>query len=102
MEGADVTWCCKGDGTGSRHLVPMSAAGIRHLAHSRDGARKGAVSALSTSSGGRRDPTEATMGAGEGPFHREELGGGVVVLLGRGPIRDGGHALAQLLESSRQ
>jgi len=46
MEGRGVAWCCTGDGTGSRHRVPMSVAGIRRPACSRDGARKGAVSAI--------------------------------------------------------
>lgn len=94
MEGADLSWCCTGDGTGSRHLVPMSAAGIRLSAHSRDGARKGAVSALPAPAGSRGDSTQAPVRAGEGPLHREELRGGVVVLLGRGLIGDGGDALA--------
>jgi len=51
MEGAAVVWCCTRHGTGSRHLVPRSAAGVRRPARSRDGARKGAVSAIQGAGG---------------------------------------------------
>ena len=39
------------------------------------------------------------MGAGQRPLDREQLGGGVVVLLGGRLVRDDGDALTQLFES---
>ena len=81
----------------------MSAAGIRRLARSRDGARKGAVGAYQRRRPrGRGDPAEPPARAGERPLHREELGGRVVVVLRGGLVGDGGHTLAQLLESGGQ
>ena len=76
----------------------MSAAGTRRLAHSRDGAPKGAVAASTASTRGRSDATEPPAGPHERPFHGEELGRRVVIVLGGGLVRDGGHALAKLLE----
>ena len=69
----------------------MSAAGIRRLAHSRDGARKGAVGATHPAAavsgypyrrrtGAEVMSAETSSGAGEGPLHGEELGGGVVIV----------------------
>ncbi len=62
-----VAWCCRRDGTGSRHLVPMERGRVRRLARSRDGARKGAVSASTARRWAPRVGRLAFSGAGEAP-----------------------------------